>query len=111
MASRSSKNNSFRRQNCNFKGASHFFVRFFAFFYVKLPKCYILSYVQTDATTSKIVGPTMLGLNVTLNIWQFSNTEQQLPQTRNNMQPLDATYNIQQCWGLLACLLGALWRK
>ena len=62
MASRSSKNNSFRRQNCNFKGASHFFVRFFAFFDVKLPKCYILSYVQTDATTSKIVGPTMLGL-------------------------------------------------
>ena len=67
------------------------------------------SYVQTDATTPTIVGPTMLVVVVSvctwLKVWLVSNSGQQLPTTRNNMQQgvqMEATCNIQQCWELLA---------
>ena len=40
-----------------------------------------------------------------LKVWPVSNFAQQLPTTRNNRQQgvqTDATFNIQQCWELLA---------
>ena len=63
------------------------------------------SYVQTDATTPKIVGPRMLGVVASVLAAVVSNLLQQLQTTRNNIQQqgvqLDSVCNIHRCWGLL----------
>ena len=62
---------------------------------------FLLSFVQMDATTPNVVGPTMLGVAVSVCTWlkvsPVSNFAKQLPTTCNRV-----CRKTQQCWELLA---------
>ena len=82
-----------------------------------------LSYVQTDATTPNIVGPTMLGVIASVCKYKLTfdrfettwrNKSQQHATTSANMQQgvqMDATCHIQQCCVRLHGALLMIMRK